>query len=569
MGRTNNFGAPRGADPTRRQFLTRGAVAMAGLSAGAKVAYGMAGGMAETRSVIPGTAAARKLSHNAWLPDSPSDDQFRALALVAMETAKAQGADFADIRIGVQRECAGSYARMSLGYGVRARVAGTWAFEHGTVLTNEAVAAATKTAVIGARTASAVNAQLGRKVLEPFAEVPVVKGEWHVPVQIDPFSVPVDDFFRVQGTFGDPTKHLGGFVNSYGGLRWVTETRVFASTEGSLVTQSFTRGGASIDVRAWLPDMPWDSVDIRVTRDDGESAGFEVMLRTNYNDRIIAAAEEAIRWRELPRKKFDDVGRYPAVFDGAAFAGIVGHTLNFALDGDRLSGNEADASGRSFLQPFAEKPLQPPPEFSSLLTLRSNRSLPSSMAVQWDDDGVVPVPYTLVEKGTVVDFHTTRETAPLFENWYAKRNHPYKLHGSSVAPTPASLPMCSGGEVTVDAAATATTEADLYRDIKHGFLMKGAYVQPAPGLTTGLLGSGFVAEIVNGKAVARLYNLRMAFLTNSVLRTGLTALGDAKTLGTTIARTPKGMPWQEMMHPVTAPAAFCKEVDILRTDLSR
>jgi hypothetical protein len=61
----------------------------------------------------------------------------------------------------------------------------------------------------------------------------------------------------------------------------------------------------------------------------------------------------------------------------------------------------------------------------------------------------------------------------------------------------------------------------------------------------------------------------MSFVTNAVLKTGLAALGDASTLGTAMASTPKGMPWQQMVHPVTAPAAHCKEVDILRTDLSR
>jgi len=283
----------------------------------------------------------------------------------------------------------------------------------------------------------------------------------------------------------------------------------------------------------------------------------------------VAKAEEAIRWRALPLKKFDDVGRFPVVFNGAAFANIVGHTLNFALDGDRLSGSEADASGRSFLQPFSEHPTVPPPEFSPLLTVSTNRSLPSSTAVQWDDDGVMPVPYTLVDHGTVVDFYTTRENAPLFARWYQKHGHPSRLYGGSVAPTPASLPMCSGGDVHVTPASANTSVSDLTRDITHGFLMMNAYTQQAPGLTTGLLSSPLIVEIVNGKPVARLFNLRMAFTTNAVLKTGLTALGDASTIGTTMATTPKGMPWQQMTHPVTAPAAHCKDVDILRMDLSR
>lgn len=554
-------------ETTRRQFLTRGVVAMASMSARARLASGMVGGMAETRNLIPGSAAARRSNHNDWLPDAPPDDLFRALALVAMDAARQAGADFADIRIGVQRECNGSYARMALGYGIRARVNGTWSFEHGTVLTNDAVVMSVKAAVIGARTASSVNARLGRPATAPFAAVPIVTGKWDVPVQIDPFAVPIDDFFRAQETFSEPVKRLG-HVQSNGWLQWTNETRVFASTEGSLVTQTFTRGGPRINLHAWLPDTD-DPIGIEVTRPDGESAGFEILLRTNFSDRIVAAAEELIRWREIPLKRFDDVGRFPMVFDGAAFAALVGQTLNFALDGDRVSGNEADASGRSFLQPFSAHPSQQPPEFSPLLTVSTNRSLPSSTAVQWDDDGVAPTPFTLVDKGTVVDFHTTRDTAPLFESWYRQRNHPYRLHGGCVAPTPASVPMCSGGDLSVAARGTATSPLDLAHDMSHGFLVMGAYVQAAPGLTTGLIDSPLIVEIRNGKPVNRVYNLRLAFITNVVLKNGLTALGNASTMGTAIASARKGMPWQDMRHPVSAPAASCKDVDILRMDLSR
>jgi TldD protein len=526
--------------------------------------------MAETWSAIPDTKAARSLSHNAWLPEAPSTEQFRALALVAMDAAKQAGADFADIRIGVQRECGGSYARMTLGYGIRARVNGTWSFEHGTVLTQDAISTLARTAVVGAKTASTINAQLGQSSQEPFLTVPVVTGEWHVPVEIDPLAVPVDDFFRMQGVFAEPAKAFG-HVQISSALRWLVEARVFASTEGSLVTQSFTRGGPYIGVRAWLPDNPLDGVGFNVLPPDNPSLGFEVMLRTDYTDRIVTKAEEAIRWRELPLKQFDDVGRYPVAFDGSAFAAIVAQTVNLALDGDRLSGNEADASGRSFLQPFSTHPAQLAPEFSELLTITSHRTLPSSTAVQWDDDGIVPTPFTLVEKGTVVDFHTTRETAPRFENWYRQHSHPYTLHGSCVAPTPASLPMCSGGDVHVTPGSkdSVASVLELAQGIDHGFLILGAYVQQAPGLTTGFINSPLIVEVRNSKPVARLFNLRMAFITNTVLKSGLTALGDASTVEMAMASSPKGMPWQDMRHPMSAPAAHCKEVDILRTDLSR
>jgi len=283
---------------------------------------------------------------------------------------------------------------------------------------------------------------------------------------------------------------------------------------------------------------------------------------------MIAAVEEAIRWDELPVKPLNDVGRYPVVLDGSVFASIVGHTLGLALDGDRLAGNESDASGRSFLQPFATHPTQPPPEFSKLLTLTSHRALPSSVAAGWDDDGVVPTPLTLVEQGTVVDFWTTRETAPKFASWYGARNRPLQLQGNSVSPTPASFPMAMGGEVAVAPSTHAASEADLYRDIKHGFFVKAGEATTPPGLTTGILRGAWMLEILNGKPVHRVIDPTVAFSTSAVLRTGLMALGDTTTCRTSTIDIQKGMPWQRFMNPATAPAAYCKEVDMLRFDFS-
>jgi len=549
---------------TRRQFLTRSAVAMAGWHAHAQLASGMMG----ASRIIPNTAAARRTNHNTWLPEPPPNDLFRELALVAMDVATQAGADFADIRIGVQRECMNDWAQIAFGYGIRARVSGTWSFEHGTVLTRDGVASMTRAAVAGARTAAAVNAGIGFRTPEPIASVPVVTGEWHAPIEVDPFSVPLDDFRRAERLFDGPVKRLG-FSAAGGSLRWMQEIRVFASTEGSLVTQSWTRGGLTVSGSVALPDNRSDTVGFQLGRPDGESVGFEVLYRPDYADRLVAAAETAIRWRELPLKSFSDVGRFPVVLDGAAFAAIVGNTLSLALDGDRLSGNESDASGRSFVQPFAAHPIQPPPEFSPLLSMHSHRSMPSSTAVQWDDDGVAPVACTLVDRGTIVDFHTTRETAPRFEEWYGVRHRSVRLSGRALAPTPASIPMAIGGEVHVEPSVTRAADADLYRDVSHGFYIQGGRVDPSPGLTMGVFMPDFVAEIVRGKPVARIDNLSMAFLTSAMLRTGLVAVGDATTVGASVVRTPKGMPWQYLEHPVTAPSARCKEMDVLRTDLSR
>jgi len=125
-----------------------------------------------------------------WLPEMPLVDQFRQLALAAMDATKQAGADFADMRIGVQRDISvGSLpstptVRMSVSYGIRARVQGTWGFERGSTLSVDAVTRAARSAVVGATRYAAANGRLGRRPVAALAAAPVVTGEWRGPCVI-------------------------------------------------------------------------------------------------------------------------------------------------------------------------------------------------------------------------------------------------------------------------------------------------------------------------------------------------------------------------------------------------
>jgi len=503
------------------------------------------------------------------------------LALVAVDAARQGGADYADIRIGVLREIYPPSVQIALGYGVRARVRDAWSFQHGTILTTDAVAAAARSATLGAHVAAETNARFRSMVagsahttaidvvdsISDSISAPVVRGVWESPVAIDPFSVTVDDYQRLTASLGLMLDRLG-FVSGNGGVYWGVETRVFAATNGSLVTQTTTRGGLTLSVSATLPHNMLDTVDFTVPGFGWTSAGFEAALRSDIATRMAEIAEETIRWRALPFRRFSDVGRYPVVFDGNVMANVIGHTVSLALDSDRAVGNEIEASGRSFLTPIAEVVTASKPAFSPLLTMTSGRETPSATAVRWDDEGVTPETFSLVDKGHVVDYYTTRETAPVLADWYRRRGTPLRSRGCLVAPTPGSIPMASGGDVRVAPGEQGTTIGALTRDMSHGFLLLGgAEVIASPGLTGGYMRPNITVEIQRGLPVARLSNVWLAFSTKALFEKGLVALGDGSTMRTADVDTYKGMPWETFRHPLTAPAALCKEIDVMQTDV--
>jgi len=543
---------------SRRHFLQHTGVALLAGFAAPRIIQGMA--VYERR--MPSTTAARRSTAAAWLPDPLPDAELRALALVAIDAARERGAEFADIRIGVQRICDGTTAKLGFGYGIRARLGSAWAFEHGNVMSRDAIARSARAAVVGARIAADVNTTLGWHAPEVSTPAPVVTGAWSTPVEIDPFSVPLDEYQVVANRVDEAVREYGFFRGAQSQLIWTHELRVLASTEGTVVTQSFTRGGPKTNVQASL----WHNQEIWVpiTMPGGQSGGFELAVRPDWEQRVLQQVEELSRWRELPTKRFDDVGRFPLVLDGRAFSALIGQTLNFALDGDRVMGREADASGLSFLRPLAPASVPSSGELSPLLTITSDRAMPSSTAVRWDDDGVVATPSTLVERGAVTDFHTTRDSAPWLAPWYQQRRRTTTLPGRSMAPTPASLPLANGGHLHVASSTSRITEADLYREMTHGFFIKGAEVTPSTNLSAGMLRPLIAAEIVQGKPVALIEDLWMSFTTLAMLKTGLAALGDATTQGTDLGTTSKGMPWQEMSNPITAPAALCKQIDVIQ-----
>jgi len=508
----------------------------------------------------------------------------RALALAAMEAARAAGADSADIRIGVRRRLTvypypGSVVlNQMVGYGVRAWHNGTWSFQHGNVLSADAVAATARSAAAGARLYAGIDAQLSghrRPVsaltaMDARAALPVVTGAWRTPVEIDPFLVAIDDLQRVMGTsrrmalpdaaWEDLQIHAGG-----GAASWDAETRVFASTAGSLVTQETMAGGFRLSATAVTPDNR--ALGIGQSDPVSRPGGFETLLRPGIGDELERLAGTIARWQELPFRAFGDVGRFPVVLDGRTMAQLVGATVGQALDGDRVSGVEDDASGGSFLAPPLDVLQAAAPQFSPLLSARVDRALPSTTAVQWDDDGVVPEPYTVLERGRVVDFHTTCETVPMLASWYARQGRPVRSHGGTVAPTADSVPYGSGGHLRVAPSPASASVDDLMREISHGFLIANGGVSVSPGLTAGRIGfdanDGCMIEIRRGVPVARTV-LQLQFTTQSILgRKNLLALGDASTSGWSELISAKGIPWQSASQQVTAPAALCNDVDVI------
>jgi TldD protein len=521
--------------------------------------------------VLPANIGLSSQSASAFLPDPSPTDQLRAIATAAIESARAAGASFADIRISERQflqlwldpmspVMPSTSIQSTYDFGVRVLVNGAWAFVHGTNPTAEATAKAARDATATAR---GYARHVRRKV--ELAPAPVATGEWTTPFKIDPFTVPLEDQAALLGAYRAAAARVRYGSNPGVGFRWLRDTRVFASTEGGLATQIIYRSdpSASVTGNLGLGERGNGPVSARLPGYLPAAGGYEMVMQPGFQDTIKRYTEEAVRIASIPRRTLD-VGRYPVVFDGVTLGAAMGATIGPALELDRVLGHEADAAGTSYLSPPDE--VLGTPITSPLLNLKAHRALPAIWAVKWDDEGVEPDSYDLVRDGILVDYHTSRDTAPMLADWYAKQGKPMRSHGCLVTPEVDMPALVRAPHLVVTPSAKGASLDDLAKELNHGILVSDINGFSSDHQLAGgsMLWGGKLFEVVQGKIVRRLDGNGLQFRTSTFWKS-LQTLGDETTLGSSSYNLRKGQPWHAVQHVTSAPAGLFKEIDVVLT----
>ena len=158
------------------------------------------------------------------------------------------GAGYADFRIERKRSeriatreqvVQGINFSEGVGYSVRVLVDGTWGFAAGNFGVGGDIAdAVRKSAREAVETANGLKAlQEAPVVLE---EIPAYQETWRLPVEVDPFSVALEEKAALLLELNAAAEKAGAnFCNS--GVSSVTEEKWFASSRGSRIVQARTR----------------------------------------------------------------------------------------------------------------------------------------------------------------------------------------------------------------------------------------------------------------------------------------------------------------------------------------
>ncbi|HEX6535103.1 MAG TPA: TldD/PmbA family protein [Gemmatimonadaceae bacterium] len=403
----------------RRRFLQRSAGVAAALAAAA---------------VLERTGGAT-LASAATLADAPvaGDPSIRELLMAALNAAKMSGAHYADVRIGRQRQnfvftreqqIQNVVDTDSIGCGVRALVDGTWGFAATRSLTPDGVAGAAREAV-----AIAKANRIARDRAVVLTPAPVVSdATWKSDFTIDPWSITVEEKADLLLRANAEAMKVAGVKYVFSGLFFVKEERNFASSEGSVISQTAVRSWPLMQITAVAPDFT-----------DFQNRGNVVAPMGRGWEYVVAQdlVGHARRWGEEAAAKLKakpvEVGKYDLVLHPSHLWLTIHESIGHPTELDRALGYEANYAGTSFVSP-PEKvlgTLRYGPEF---MNIQGDRSQPGGLSTMgYDDEGVKPDDFLLIKNGVVNDYQTTREQAAWLAWWYEKQGRETRSHGCSYA----------------------------------------------------------------------------------------------------------------------------------------
>jgi TldD protein len=391
---------------TRRDFLSIGAAALATSVAASRVSA-----LAPAAPLV--------------LP-AQGDPLANELALEAISAAKDAGASYADARVGRyrrqqvstrDRSISGVSDSESYGVGVRTLVNGSWGFAATSELTRDGVVKAAREAARLSRAARSVQ----RRPVE-LAPVTAVTGTWMTPIQRDPIDVPIEDKVALLLATNEAALKVPRvrFVTS--GLQLRREIKTLATTDGTLITQTFVFVGPSFNATA-IGDGDFQSyAEELAPRGEGWEYVESLDMPGNAEKWAMIAAEKL-------GAKSVEAGRYDLIIEPTNLWLTIHESIGHPTELDRAMGYEANFAGTSFIAP-PEKHIGQLKYGPAFMNVQGDRTQVGSVSrVAWDDEGVPADSWLIVEKGLFKDYQTTREQVA----WIQQLTGVTRSHGCSYA----------------------------------------------------------------------------------------------------------------------------------------
>jgi TldD protein len=334
----------------------------------------------------------------------------KELANLALDTAQARGATYADVRIVEHREQTvnvknGVVESLGViedhGFGVRVIAGGAWGFASSATLGKAEVERVAARAVEIAR-ASAL------ALREPVDIGPPVTstGTYRTTVEIDPFSVPLEDKVALLLEADAAMRGVSGVTTAKGVLVCLRERKTFANTEGAFVEQEIVESGGGITaIAVGDGEVQQRSYPNSFGRDQ-RTTGWEYIRQVDLPGNAERVAGEAVA---LLTADPCPSATTTVILGSTQLALQIHESCGHPTELDRVFGTEAAYAGTSFLTPDNLGTLR---YGSPVVNLTADATIPGGLGTfGWDDEGVPAQRVELVKEGLFVGYLSSRETA--------------------------------------------------------------------------------------------------------------------------------------------------------------
>ena len=479
------------------------------------------------------------------------------LADMALDLARRAGASYADIRIGrSEREFIFARERrieelnttLSVGFGVRALVDGSWGFAGSELVDEDEIRGAVALAIDNAKAVRLI--QVDPIVLE---SVPTYREDWRMPMRIDPFTVSTQDKAAKLLAINEALLQNGAdFCNSR--LSFMREEKLFASSRGSRINQVRVYSYPSFDATA--VDKQSGRFAGRSSLTSPRGAGWEYIEGFDFAAEAARAAEEA--QRKLKAKPVTP-GKYDLVIDATNLWLTIHESIGHATELDRALGWEANYAGTSFVTPDKLDTFR---YGSPLLTIIGDRTQEGGLAtIGFDDDGVrsAGAEFPIISNGLFVNYQTAIGQAAAI----GRR----QSNGCAYADSPTAFPIQRMPNISMQPNPNPTSLDDLFADVKDGIYIVGAgsWSIDQQRYNFQFTGQTFF-EIKNGKRGDMLRDVAYQGRTPDFWNS-MDGLGDRSTyyLGGSLSCA-KGQPQQVVSVSHGAVPARFRQVNVLNTE---
>ncbi len=328
----------------------------------------------------------------------------------ALNVAQLRGATYADVRVVettrqsllVRNGAVQGIAQTEdAGFGVRVVVDGAWGFasSHRLEVTEaERVAEQAVRIARASALAKREDVDLGPPVVQ--------RGSYRTPVEIDPFTVPLEAKLDLLLRADAEMRRVRGVTTTEAEMVFLRQRKTFASTEGSWITQEIVESGCGIvAVAVQDGEVQRRSYPNSVGRHQ-QTRGWEFILEQDLVANAPRIAEEAVA---LLRADPCPDTVTTVILGGSQVALQIHESCGHAVELDRVLGTEAAYAGTSFLTPDRLGRFR---YGSEVVNIVADATVPGGLGTfGWDDEGVPAQRVDLVREGRFVGYLTDRESA--------------------------------------------------------------------------------------------------------------------------------------------------------------